>query len=95
MKFLLFSDLHHYPGVFMGGTWEDLHEIQRRAPYHGPCGVDLDGSPDFETIAAAYGIPSIVIDNEDTMDEQLDRFLATKGSCLLICQVHPDTTTTD
>ena len=31
MKFLLFADLHHYPGVFMGGTWEDLHEIQRRA----------------------------------------------------------------
>ena len=31
MKFLLFSDLHHYPGVFMGGTWEHLREIQRRA----------------------------------------------------------------
>ncbi len=31
MKFLLFADLHHYPGVFMGGTWDDLHEIQRRA----------------------------------------------------------------
>jgi len=31
MKFLLFADLHHYPGVFMGGTWEDLHTLQRRA----------------------------------------------------------------
>lgn len=31
MKFLLFADLHHYPGEFMGGTWEDLQEIQRRA----------------------------------------------------------------
>lgn len=31
MKFLLFSDLHHYPGVFMGGTWDHLREIQRRA----------------------------------------------------------------
>lgn len=31
MKFLLFADLHHYPGVFMGGTWDDLHELQRRA----------------------------------------------------------------
>ena len=72
-----------------------VHQIQSTSPYHGPFGVALDGSPDFTTIAAAYGIPSIVIDDEDTMDEQLDRFLATKGSCLLICQVHPDTTTTD
>lgn len=31
MKFLLFADLHHYPGVFMGGTWEDLALLQRRA----------------------------------------------------------------
>lgn len=31
MKFLAFADLHHYPGVFMGGTWEDLALLQRRA----------------------------------------------------------------
>lgn len=31
MKFLLFSDLHYYPGVFMGGTWEDLKLLQKRA----------------------------------------------------------------
>jgi len=23
MKFSVFADLHHYPGVFMGGTVED------------------------------------------------------------------------
>ena len=72
-----------------------VHEIQKRAPYHGPYGVALDGSPAFETIAAAYSIPSIVINDEDTMDEQLDRFLSTKGCCLLICEVHPDMSTTD
>ena len=72
-----------------------VHEIQKRSPYRGPYGVALDGSPDFETIAAAYGIPSIVVNNEDTMDEQLDRFLATQGCCLLICEVHPDMSTTD
>lgn len=31
MKFLMFADLHHAPGVFMGGTWEDLQKIQERA----------------------------------------------------------------
>ncbi len=72
-----------------------VHEIQKKAPYHGPYGVSLDGSPEFETIAAAYGIPSITVNDGDTMDTQLDRFLSTEGCCLLICEVHPDMSTTD
>ncbi|MBE6541954.1 MAG: hypothetical protein E7672_05860 [Ruminococcaceae bacterium] len=31
MKFSVFTDLHHYPGVFMGGTKEDLDFIEKRA----------------------------------------------------------------
>lgn len=31
MKFLLFADLHHRPGVFDGGTWEDLKTMQAAA----------------------------------------------------------------
>jgi len=31
MRFLLFSDLHYYPGVWDGGTWEDLRYLQKRA----------------------------------------------------------------
>ena len=31
MKFLLFSDIHHYPGVFTDNTWEGLRAIQNRA----------------------------------------------------------------
>lgn len=72
-----------------------VHQIQKTAPYHGPFGVALDGSPDFETIAAAYGIPSLVVNDEDKLDEALDRFLGTRGSCILICEVHPDVGTTD
>lgn len=72
-----------------------VHQIQKTTPYHGPFGVDLDGSPDFETISAAYGIPSLVVSDEDKLDETLDRFLGTKGSCILICEVHPDVGTTD
>ena len=72
-----------------------VHQIQKTPPYHGPFGVDLDGSPDFAQIAAAYGIPSIFLDDEDRMDRALDQFLSTKGSCLLICKVHPDVGTND
>lgn len=72
-----------------------VHQIQKTAPYHGPFGVALDGSPDFETIAAAYGIPSMVVCDEDVLDETLERFLATQGSCILICEVDPDVGTTD
>ena len=35
MKFSVFADLHHYPGVFMGGTLEDLAFMQQRAKENG------------------------------------------------------------
>ena len=72
-----------------------VNQIQNSAPYHGPFGVSLDGSPDFETIAAAYGIASMVLNDEDKLKDTLERFLNTPGSCLLICDVHPDVTTND
>ena len=72
-----------------------VHQIQRTPAYHGPFGVALDGSPDFETIAAAYGIPSIVVETEDQVDESIGRMLNTPGSCLTIVNVHPDVTTND
>lgn len=72
-----------------------VHQIQSAAPYHGPFGVDLDGSPDFETIASAYAVPSIVVSEEADLDPALDRFLEEKGPCILICEVHPDVSTND
>lgn len=81
--------------LFRNNTLGLVHQIQSRAPYHGPFGVSLDGSPDFEAIAAAYGIPSIVAAEEDQLDSAIDRFLGLKGPCLMICQVHPDVSTTD
>ena len=72
-----------------------VHQIQSTSPYHGPFGVALDGSPDFTTIAAAYGIPSVILNDENKLDEGIAAFLNTKGSCLLICEVHPDVNTTD
>ena len=81
--------------LFQNNTLGLVHQIQSRAPYHGPFGVDLDGSPDFETIAAAYAIPCVTVSEEEDLDASLDRFLKTEGTCLMICQVHPDVSTTD
>ena len=81
--------------LFRNNTLGLVHQIQSRPPYHGPFGVSLDGSPDFETIAAAYGIPCVTVQEEEELDSSIDRFLAEKGPCLMICQVHPDVTTTD
>ena len=72
-----------------------VHQIQTAAPYHGAFGVALDGSPDFRTIAAAYNIPCVTLDDENQMEPALDRFLNEKGPCLLICRVHPDVGTND
>ena len=81
--------------LFRNHTLGLVHQIQSRSPYHGPFGVALDGSPDFEAIAAAYGIPSLTANDEDELDRTLDRFLDTQGCCLLICEVHPDVGTND
>ncbi len=72
-----------------------VHQIQRTPPYHGPFGVDLDGSPDFRAIAAAYGIPCVYLRDEGQMDRALEEFLHSRGPCLLLCEVHPDVGTND
>ena len=81
--------------LFRNNTLGLVHQIQSRAPYHGPFGVSLDGSPDFETVAAAYGIPCVTVSEEEDLDASIDRFLSEVGPCLLICEVHPDVATTD
>lgn len=81
--------------VFQNHTLGLVHQIQKSVPYHGPFGVDLDGSPDFAAIAAAYGIPSIMVREEEELDEAIEHFLSTKGACLMLCEVHPDVGTND
>ena len=81
--------------LIQNGVLGLVRQIQDTPPYHGPFGVALDGSPDFSVIAQAYGIPSIVVSEEDQMEPALDRFLGKKGSCLLIARVDPAATTND
>ena len=66
MRFLLFSDLHFYPGVWDGGTWEDLRYLQQRAEETNcdfiiHAGDFTHGKPDADEFIRAYNdfhIPS-------------------------------------
>lgn len=69
-----------------------VHQIQFSS-YSGPFGVDLTGSPDFEALAAAYGIPSARIADDGQVDAALDAMLTQSGPYLLICDVDPMATT--
>ena len=51
----------------------------------------------FYSVMVAYSAATS-FDTPEIMaisDEDLDRFLSTEGCCLLICEVHPDMSTTD
>ena len=73
-----------------------VRQIQCTPAYPaGPFGVALDGSPDFAAIAAAYGIPSRVVDDEAVLDEAIDEMLRSESSYLLICKVDPQASTND
>ncbi|MBQ7915644.1 MAG: metallophosphoesterase [Firmicutes bacterium] len=75
MKFLMFADLHYYPGKFYGTTWDTLRFLQRRAEEencdlilhagdfcHGPSLV-----PDFVKAYNDFHIPSYhCLGNHDT-----------------------------
>ncbi len=73
-----------------------VRQIQCTPAYPaGPFGVALDGSPDFAAIAAAYGIPSRVVDDEAMLDEAIAEMLRSESSYLLICKVDPQAGTND
>ncbi len=52
--------------------------------------IDLTGSPELESIAAAYGMKFLQLNDEAKMDETLDAFLANDESVLLQCDVDPN-----
>ena len=81
--------------LFRNGVLGLVNQIQNNVPYHGPFGVTLDGNPDFAAIAAAYGIPSITVSEEEQVESAVEHLMAQPGSCLLIADVHPDVSTND
>ena len=52
--------------------------------------IDLTGSPDLESIAAAYGMKFLHLNDEADMDAMINEFLANDESVLLQCDVDPN-----
>jgi acetolactate synthase-1/2/3 large subunit len=71
-----------------------VNEIQHSA-YSGPFGVALEHSPDFGTLADAYGIPHGVLSSDDEIEAKLQEMLAAEGPYLMICNIDPDAKTGD
>ena len=52
--------------------------------------IDLTGSPELESIAAAYGMKFLHLNDEAKMDKTIKEFLAKDESVLLQCDVDPN-----
>ena len=52
--------------------------------------IDLTGSPDLKSIAAAYGMKFLHLNDEAKMDKTIKEFLANDESALLQCDVDPN-----
>ena len=52
--------------------------------------IDLTGSPDLKSIAAAYGMKFLHLNDEAKMDKTIKEFLANDESVLLQCDVDPN-----
>ena len=90
MKFLLFADLHYEPGIFLGTTWDTLHQLQKRAEEtgcdfmihagdfcHGASEVTAEGPVyDFVNAYNDFHIPSYhVFGNHDADNTPFEEML--------------------
>ena len=64
-----------------------VREVQTNMYKNRLTAVSLDGSPDFITIAKAYGIPAMRVDSEETARKAIDELASHKGCYLVECVV--------
>lgn len=64
-----------------------VREVQTNMYKNRLTAVSLDGSPDFITIAKAYGIPAMRVDSEETARKAIDELATHKGCYLVECVV--------
>jgi acetolactate synthase-1/2/3 large subunit len=74
--------------MFRNGVLGMVRELQDKG-YGRHFAVDLDGSPDFGAIAAAYGITYARVETMDHMEEGIRALLESDGAFLLECVVDP------
>ena len=65
-----------------------VREYQHHTYQDRYSGVSLDGSPDLEKIAEAYGLSYFHMENNQQMEQQIDEFLACDGAAMMVCEVY-------
>ncbi|MEE8885103.1 MAG: biosynthetic-type acetolactate synthase large subunit [Eubacteriales bacterium] len=56
--------------------------------YHGHySGVQLYDYPHFDKLAEAYDMDYFYSDSNDTLDAEIDKFLACKKACIMVCEI--------
>jgi len=75
--------------LFNNRTLGLVFELQRLEGYKN-FAVQLPDNPDFQKLAAAYGIPSRRISADSDMDGAISEMLATSGPYLLECVISPE-----
>ncbi len=64
-----------------------VREVQTNVYKNHLTAVSLDGSPDFITLAEAYGIPAMRVDSEETAQKAINKLASHKGCYLVECVV--------
>lgn len=67
-----------------------VRELQDKLFQCRHCAVYLDGSPDFVSIAGAYGITARFVSTNEQAEAAVDEMLASDKPFLLVCNVSPD-----
>ena len=65
-----------------------VREYQHHTYHDRYSGVSLDGSPDFEKIAEAYGLDYFHLEHNDEMEQRIDEFLACDHAAMMVCEVY-------
>ena len=64
-----------------------VREVQTNVYKNHLTAVSLEGSPDFITLAKAYGIPAMRVDSDETAKMAIDKLASHKGCYLVECVV--------
>ncbi|MDD6483107.1 MAG: biosynthetic-type acetolactate synthase large subunit [Clostridiales bacterium] len=75
--------------VFKNDRLGMVHEHQYLLYKSNYQAVTIEGSPDFNKLADAYGIPNAYIAENSQIDEGIDKLMGADGSFLLVVSVNP------
>ena len=74
--------------LVMRNTYLGLVREHQEKKYHKRySGVELHKYPHYDKLAEAYDMEYFYADSNETLDDELDRFLACPGACIMVCEI--------